>query len=94
MREICALVFALDADTTGQQQWRVLARQATLRGKGVAVLPPHAYGGWKDVSEAWAAGGLCLDAGAADTDGTQGRRVPQECQETWTERVAIMVTTW
>jgi hypothetical protein len=57
----------------------------------VAVLAAAAYGGCKDVSEAWAAGVLCLDGGAADIDGTRGRCVPQECQETWTERVAIMV---
>ena len=91
VREICALVFALDADTAGQQQWQALARQAALRGKRVAVLAAAAYGGCKDVSEAWAAGVLCLDGGAADLDGTLGHCVAQECQETWTERVAMMV---
>ena len=91
VRDVRELVFALDADTAGQQQWQALARQAALRGKRVAVLPPHAYGGWKDVSEAWAAGVLCLDGGVADLDGTLGRCVTQECRETWTERVAIMV---
>src|SRR5437588_7495976 len=39
-REVRALVFALDADTAGQQQWQQLARQAALRGKRVAVLEP------------------------------------------------------
>jgi hypothetical protein len=53
-----ALVFALDADAAGQQQWRKLARQAALRGKQVAVLEPAVYGGHKDVSESWAAPGL------------------------------------
>jgi hypothetical protein len=38
-REVRDLVFALDADAAGQQQWRQLARQAALRGKRVAVLP-------------------------------------------------------
>ena len=38
VREVRELVFALDADTAGQQQWRQLARQAALRGKQVAVL--------------------------------------------------------
>ena len=56
-REVRELVFALDTDAAGQQQWRQLARQAALRGKQVAVLEPAAYGGYKDVSEAWAAGG-------------------------------------
>src|SRR4029453_13052144 len=32
-----------------------LARQATLRGKQVAVLPAGAYGRYKDVKEAWGA---------------------------------------
>src|SRR5712691_6054169 len=53
VREVRELVFALDADAAGQQQWRQLARQAALRGKRVAVLPAAAYGGCKDVSEAW-----------------------------------------
>jgi hypothetical protein len=90
-RHVDALVFALDADVAGQQQWQALARQAALRGKRVAVLPEAAYGGCKDVSEAWAAGVLGLDGGAADGEGTLGHCVAQECQETWTERIAIMV---
>src|SRR5256884_3761147 len=61
VREVRALVFALDADDAGQQQGRQLARQATLRGKQVAVLEPAAYGGHKDVSEAWVAGVLMVD---------------------------------
>jgi hypothetical protein len=56
VREVRALVFALDADVAGQQQWRQLARQAALRGKQVTVLPAAAYGGCKDVSDAWAPG--------------------------------------
>ena len=44
VREVRELVFALDADAAGQQQWRQLARQAALRGKQVAVLPAAAYG--------------------------------------------------
>jgi hypothetical protein len=62
-RAVHELVFALDADTAGQQQWRQLARQAALRGKHVAVLPAAAYGGCKDVSDAWATGVLAVDAG-------------------------------
>jgi hypothetical protein len=42
VRAVRELVFALDADAAGQQQWRQLARQATLRGKRVAVLPAAA----------------------------------------------------
>ncbi len=45
---------------TGQQQWRQLARQAALRGKRVAGLPPAAYGGCKDASAAWTAGVLAV----------------------------------
>jgi hypothetical protein len=71
-RDVGGLVFALDADAAGEQQWQALARQAVLRGKQVAVLPPHAYGGCKDVSEAWAAGVLTVGAGPATTEGTRG----------------------
>ena len=56
VRGVRELVFALDADAAGQHQWQALARQAALWGKRVAVLEPSAYGGHKDVSEAWAAG--------------------------------------
>jgi hypothetical protein len=47
-----ALVFALDADAAGQQQWRRLAQRAALRGKRVSMLEPAAYGGHKDASAA------------------------------------------
>lgn len=57
-RGINSLVFALDADETGQASWRDLARQARLRGKSVAFLPPEAYGEAKDVNEAWISGTL------------------------------------
>ncbi len=59
-REVRELVFALDADAAGQQRWHELARQAVLRGRRVAVLPPAAYGGHTDVNEAWVAGVLTL----------------------------------
>ena len=91
-REVRELVFALDADAAGQQQWRQLARQAALRGKRVAVLPPEAYGGQKDVNEAWAAGVLAVGTmPAAAATGGEGLAVPQHLQEPWAERVAIMV---
>ena len=57
-RDVRQLVLALDADEAGQRAWRELARHAVLRGKRVAFLPPEAYGGHKDASEAWAAGVL------------------------------------
>ena len=58
-REVHELVFALDADAAGQRQWRALARQAARRGQRVAVLPPAAYEGFKDVSAA----GATVEAG-------------------------------
>lgn len=61
-REAQHRVFALDADPTGQQGWRELARQARLRGKTVGFLPPEAYGGRKDANEAWVAGALRVDS--------------------------------
>lgn len=57
-REVKELVFALDADRAGQTAWHALARAARLRGKRVGFLAPEAYGGCKDVSEAWASGRL------------------------------------
>jgi Toprim domain len=61
VRAVRELVFALDADAAGQQQWRQLARQGALRGKRVAMLEPVAYGGHKDVSAAWAGGGAARE---------------------------------
>jgi len=90
-REVRELVFALDADAAGQQQWRHLARQAALRGKRVAGLPAAAYGGCKDVSDAWATGVLAVGAGPAAAPGGEIRVVPQHQRESWAERVAIMV---
>jgi hypothetical protein len=92
VREVRELVFALDTDTAGQQQWRQLARQAALRGKRVAVLEPAAYGRHKDVSAAWAAGVLAVGSGpAAAATGGQVLAIPQHLREAWAERLAIMV---
>jgi hypothetical protein len=89
VREVRELVFALDADAAGQQQWRQLARQAALRGKQVAVLAPEAYGDCKDVSEAWATG--VLDARGRPGTNAVAETVPAALREVWQERVAIMV---
>src|ERR687887_1233873 len=91
VREVRELVFALDADAAGQQQWRQLARQAALRGKRVAVLPAAAYGGCKDVSDAWATGVLAVDAGPAAAPGEEALAMPPHQRESWAERVAIIV---
>jgi len=85
MRPVRALVLALDADATGQQQWRTLARQAVLRGRQVVILPPEAYGGYKDVNAAWVAGVLTV----GDGPGALGVAWSTERQELWEERVAI-----
>jgi len=91
-RAVRELVFALDADAAGQLQWRQLARQAALRGKRVAGLSHEAYGGYKDVSAAWAAGVLTIDTWSTDiahsdeeSTGSAGWR------ETCEERLAIMM---
>jgi DNA primase len=52
VREVRELVLALDADAAGQQQWRQLAREAALRGKGASIREPAACGGHKDASAA------------------------------------------
>ena len=90
-REVRELVFALDADAAGQQQWHQRARQAALRGKRVAVLPAEAYGGCKDVSAAWATGVLAVGAGSAAAPGGEALAMPQHLREPWAERVAILV---
>ena len=92
VREVRELVFALDADAAGQQQWRQLARRAALRGKAVAVLPAAAYGGHKDVNEAWVAGNLAVGAWSTPAAAAGARlSVPADLHEVWAERVAIML---
>jgi hypothetical protein len=91
VRGVSDFVFALDADTAGQQRWRQFARQAVLRGKRVAVLLAAAYGGSKDVSDAWAMGVLAVGAGPAAAPGEEALAMPEHPREPWAERVAIMV---
>jgi len=91
-RDVRELVFALDADAAGQQAWRALARQAALRGKRVAALAREAYGGCKDVNEAWNAGVLTIDAWSTETASDYEESTgPVDLQEAWEERTAIMV---
>ena len=52
----------------------------------MAGLAVAAYGGYKDVNEAWAAGVLAI----GDGPGT-GLEVPEDWREVWEERVAIIV---
>jgi putative transposase len=67
-----------------------VARQAALRGKRVAALEPAAYGGSKDVNEAWMAGVLHLGVWPAAIGAGPGA-VPENLCEDWAERAAIMV---
>jgi len=56
------------------------------------VLAPAAYGGYKDVNAAWAAGVLRVGAWpAAAGDGPEGRAIPQALQELGEERTALLV---
>ena len=89
-RDVRTLVFALAAAAAREQPWRQLARQAVLRGKQVAAVPAAAYGGCKDASEAWAAGGLHLGVWPTARDAEPGA-VPDNRCEDWAEREAIMV---
>ncbi len=78
------LVFAVDADAAGQQQWRQLARQDALRGKRVAVLELAAYRGHKDVNEAWVAGTMAVDMWCTPAAETGARlAVPEDLYEAW-----------
>jgi hypothetical protein len=65
--DVRQMVFALDTDTAGQDGWRKLAREGCLRGKQVAYLPPTAYGGSKDVNQAWVAGLLAVESWPAES---------------------------
>jgi hypothetical protein len=70
----------------------MLARQAALRGKQVAVLEPAAYGGRKDVNEAWVARALAVNTWLTPAEETGARlAVPADLHEAWAERVAIML---
>src|SRR5215813_6065771 len=92
VRNVRVLVCALDAEPAGQQQWRQLAHQAALCGKQVAVLPAAAYGGHKDVHEAWVAGTLAV--GAWLTPGAAAgvrSAVPAVLVKVREERIAIML---
>ena len=92
MRKVRELVFALDAEPVGQQQWRQLAPQAAMRGKRVAVLPAAAYGGHNDVNEAWVAGTLAVDTWCTPGEETGARlAVLEDLYEAWEERVATLL---
>jgi DNA primase len=60
VKEVPELIFALDTDLAGQAAWRQLGREGCYRGKRVGFLPAEAYGGGKDVNEAWRQGKLEL----------------------------------
>jgi hypothetical protein len=92
VREVRTLVFALDADSAGQQQWRQLARQVALRGKRVAVLPPPAYGGHNDVNDAWVAGTHAVNTWCTPAEGTgAGLCYPCGPPRGLRERVALLL---
>lgn len=58
--EIREVIFCLDADELGQEARQEISRAAAMRGKRVFYLPTEAFGGHKDISDAWGAGGLQL----------------------------------
>jgi DNA primase len=58
LRDVQHIVFALDADSTGQRRWRELGEQGLILGKSVQYLDIESYGGAKDVNEAWMKGKL------------------------------------
>jgi hypothetical protein len=89
-REITQVIFAFDADTTGQHHWRLLARQAVLRGKRVVMVPPAAYGGEKDINAAWMAGVLQIDLLPPRGRDPAGPILTNDLQDLWEERAAIM----
>jgi hypothetical protein len=99
-REIREIILCLDTDEAGQAAREELARQAAMRGKRVAYLPPEALGGHKDLSDAWAAGVLQLAPSESISGIWPGPAEynilgevaawPAAWRETWEERAAIM----
>ena len=89
-RNVRQIVFAMDADEAGGK-WKELARQALLRGKKVAFLPAEAYGGYKDVNEAWAAGVLQVGEwpGDKEQEATEGDGWELIDSETLGERIVL-----
>ena len=59
-------------------------------GEAGAGLEPTAYGGYKDVNEAWMAGALTMGGGPAAIDGPEGLERPEDLRDAWGERAAIM----
>ena len=53
-------IIALDAAEQDPQRARHVAREALLRGRRSRVLPPDAWGGCKDVNQAWSTSNLHL----------------------------------
>lgn len=51
------VIFAFDQDVAGSK-WKQLAKEGLLRGKDIWWLPPEAFGGHKDINEAFVAGTL------------------------------------
>lgn len=56
---------ALDADESGRKAAEKLREEARYRGLKVTILDPAAYGGHKDIAEAWEAHALVLPGVAA-----------------------------
>jgi len=81
-REVRELVFALDADAVGQQQWPALARQAALRGKAGRGAAGRGVRGVQGCRRRLGGG---LVAAAAPV-----LELPEDLPELWQERAAIM----
>lgn len=60
------VVIAMDGDESGRKAAEKLREEARYRGLKVTVLDPAAYGGFKDVADAWAAHALVLPDKAAE----------------------------
>ena len=54
------------------------------------MLEPAAYGGYKDVNEAWMAGALTIGDGPVALDGPKGLEIPEDLRDAWDERAAII----
>lgn len=59
--DVAEFVFAMDTDAAGEKGWRQIAQGLSIRGRRVRYLEAEAYGGAKDINEAWVDGSLDLE---------------------------------
>ena len=92
VREVRELVFALDADAAGQQQWRCLPAKPHCGGSRSWCWSRRRMGGVKMSMRRGSPGALAVNTWLTPAEETGARlAVPADLHEAWAERVAIML---